>query len=264
MNSLRQAIDEGRPTFGGWIILPGSMGAEAMGSAGFDWVIADMQHGGITVHDLVPIFQGLGLGGTLPIVRVPWTDAPTIMRVLDFGAAGVIVPMVNTPEEAAIAASAVRYPPDGVRSFGRTRGPAATIAEANADVVLMVMIETTEALGNVDAIAATPGVDGLFVGPVDLGLSLGLPLDFTGSSPGVREAMDTIIAAARRAGRFVGTVSSSAEHAQNLVERGATFVSLGADAGYLRAGATKDRAAMDAIRAAVAESEATRVTGSAS
>jgi 4-hydroxy-2-oxoheptanedioate aldolase len=254
MNSLRQAINEGRPTFGGWIILPGALPAEAMGAAGFDWVIADMQHGGLTAPDLVPIFQGLGLGGTLPIVRVPWTDAPTIMRVLDFGAAGVIVPMVNTPEEAAVAAAAVRYPPEGIRSFGRTRGPAATIAEANADVVLLVMIETTEALANVDAIAATPGVDGLFVGPVDLALSMGLPLDYTGTSAEIRGAMDSIVAAAGRAGRFVGTVSSSAEHAQDLVERGVIFVSLGADTGYLRAGAAKDRAAMDAIRASLGPS----------
>jgi 4-hydroxy-2-oxoheptanedioate aldolase len=171
------------------------------------------------------------------------------MRVLDFGAAGVLVPMVNTPGDAALAAAAMRYPPDGVRSYGQTRPRYASTAEANADVVLLVMIETVEALGNVDAIAATPGVDGLFVGPVDLGLSLGLPLDFTGTAPAVMEATDRVVAAAKGAGKFAGSVSSGADHAAELVRRGVAFVTLGADVGYLRAGIARDKAAADALRA---------------
>ena len=248
MNRIRQALAEGRPTFGAWSILPGPLPAELLGGAGFDWVILDAQHGGVVVGDLVPMLQAVQLGGTPAVVRVPWTDPPTIMRVLDFGAAGVLVPMVNTAAEAAAAASATRYPPDGIRSYGQTRSTYRSTAEANADVVLLVMIETAEALDNLDAIAATPGVDGLFVGPVDLGLSLGLPLDFTGAAPPVVDATDRVVAAAERTGKFAGTITSGPEHAAELVRRGVRFLTLGADVGYLRAGIARDRATADSLK----------------
>jgi 4-hydroxy-2-oxoheptanedioate aldolase len=248
MNRIREALAAGRPTFGAWCCLPGSLSAEFMGGAGFDWVIVDAQHGAVTVADLVPVVQALQLGGTPAVVRVPWTDPPTIMRVLDFGAAGVLVPMVNSAEDAAAAARAVRYPPDGIRSYGQTRPRYASTADANADVVLLVMIETAEALANLEAIAATPGVDGLFVGPVDLGLSLGLPLDFTGTAPPVVEATERVVTAAAAAGKFAGSVSSGAEQAADLVRRGVSFVTLGADVGYLRAGIARDASAAESLR----------------
>jgi 4-hydroxy-2-oxoheptanedioate aldolase len=249
MNRIREALGQGQPSFGGWSTLADSVSAELMGGAGFDWVIVDTQHGSVTNADLVRVIQALAIGGTSAVVRIPWTDAATIMRVLDVGAAGVIVPMVNTPEEAALAAAALRYPPEGIRSMGPTRGAFASTAAANEDVVLLVMIETAEALARVNEIAAVPGVDGLFVGPVDLGLSLGLPLDWTGTSPEVLAAMDRIVAAAEAAGVFVGTVSSSASHAKDLVGRGVKFVSLGADVGYIRAGIAKDAAVLKELRA---------------
>jgi 4-hydroxy-2-oxoheptanedioate aldolase len=248
MNRIREALGAGRPTFGAWSTLPGSLVAELMGRAGFDWVIIDAQHGGLTISDLAPMIQALQLGGTPAVVRVPWTDAATIMRVLDFGATGVIVPMVNTAEEARLAASAMRYPPDGIRSFGPTRGGYATPSQANEDVVLLVMIETAEALERVDEIAATPGVDGLFLGPVDLGLSLGQPLDWTGLDSVVAEATDKVVAAAARAGRFVGTVSFGPDNARDLVQRGIRFLTIGADMGYIRAGVTQDRALIESLR----------------
>ena len=248
MNRIRQALAEGRPSLGAWAVLPSSLTAEFMGGAGFDWVIVDAQHGGVTVGDLVPILQALQMGGTPAVVRVPWTDQPTIMRVLDFGAAGVLVPMVNSVADARAAAAAMRYPPDGIRSYGQTRPHYASTAEANADVVLLVMIETVEALEHVDAIAAVPGVDGLFVGPVDLALSLGLPLDFTGSAPAVTDAVDRVVKAATAAGKFAGSVSSGAEQAAELVRRGVMFVTLGADVGYLRAGIARDKAAVESLR----------------
>jgi 4-hydroxy-2-oxoheptanedioate aldolase len=249
MNRIRQALAEGRPSFGAWSILPGSLPAELMGRAGFDWVIIDTQHGALVNGDLLAMIQALELGGTTPIVRVPWTDEPTIMRVLDFGARGVLVPMVNSADDARTAAAAMRYPPDGIRSFGPTRAAYESVAAANADVVLLVMIETAEALDCVDEIAATPGVDGLFVGPVDLGLSLGLPLDWSGSAPAVRDAIDRVVAAARAAGRFVATVSSSRDHADDLAGRGVSLITLGADVGYLMAGLANDGAVMKSLRA---------------
>lgn len=249
MNRIRAALQENRPSFGVWAILPSPLTAEVLGGAGFDWVIVDTQHGGPVVGDLVPMIQALQLGGTPAVVRVPWVDPPTVMRVLDFGAAGVLVPMVNTPADAAAVAAATRYPPEGIRSYGQTRPRYASTAEANEDIVLLVMIETAEALEHVDEIAATPGVDGLFVGAVDLGLSLGLPLDFTGGAAGVVEATERVVAAAKKAGKFAGSISSSPEHAEKLVRQGVSFVSLGADVGYVRLGMAKDRAAMEALRA---------------
>jgi len=250
MNRIRQALAEQRPSFGAWCCLPGPLPAEFLGGAGFDWVIVDAQHGGVVIGDVVPTVQALQLGGTPAVVRVPWTDPPTIMRVLDFGAAGVLVPMVNTTQDAAAAAAAMRYPPDGIRSYGQTRPRYASTAEANADVVLLVMIETVEALDNVDDIAAVTGVDALFVGPVDLALSMGLPLDFTGTAAPVMDAVDRVVKAAVRAGKFVGSVSSSAEHAAELVRRGVSFVTLGADVGYLRAGIARDKAVAESLRTA--------------
>jgi 4-hydroxy-2-oxoheptanedioate aldolase len=247
VNRIRQARAEGRPSFGAWSVLPGSLPAELMGRAGFDWVIIDTQHSGVAPGDLVSMIQALELGGTTPVVRVPWTDPPTIMRVLDFGARGVIVPMVNTAGEAQAAAAAMRYPPQGIRSFGPTRAAYGSPADANEDVVLLVMIETSEALENVDEIAATPGVDGLFIGPVDLGLSMGLALDWTGSSPQILDAVDRVVAACARTGRFAGTVSSSPDHARELLGRGVSFVSLGADVGYLIAGVTRDGATITSL-----------------
>jgi 4-hydroxy-2-oxoheptanedioate aldolase len=247
VNRIRQARAEGRPSFGAWSVLPGSLPAELMGRAGFDWVIIDTQHSGVAPGDLVSMIQALELGGTTPVVRVPWTDPPTIMRVLDFGARGVIVPMVNTAGEAQAAAAAMRYPPQGIRSFGPTRAAYGSPADANEDVVLLVMIETSEALENVDEIAATPGVDGLFIGPVDLGLSMGLALDWTGSSPQILDAVDRVVAACARTGRFAGTVSSSPDHARELLRRGVSFVTLGADVGYLIAGVTRDGATMASL-----------------
>jgi 4-hydroxy-2-oxoheptanedioate aldolase len=249
VNRIRQALTEGRVSFGAWSTLAGSLAAELLGGAGFDWVIIDAQHGGLTISDLLPMIQALQLGGTAPVVRVPWTDAATIMRVLDFGAAGVIVPMVSTPEEASLAAAAMRYPPAGIRSFGPTRGGFASTSAANDEVVLLVMIETAEGLERVDEIVATPGVDGLFLGPVDLGLSLGQPLDWTGTNSVVAEATDKVVAAATRAGRFVGTVSFGADQARDLVRRGIRFLTLGADAGYLRAGIAQDVALMKSLKA---------------
>jgi 4-hydroxy-2-oxoheptanedioate aldolase len=255
MNRIREALGQGQPSFGGWSTLADSVSAELMGGAGFDWVIVDTQHGSVTNADLVRVIQALAIGGTSAVVRIPWTDAATIMRVLDVGAAGVIVPMVNTPEEAALAASALRYPPEGIRSMGPTRGGFVSTAAANEDAVLLVMIETAEALDRVDEIASVPGVDGLFVGPVDLALSLGLPLDWTGTHPDVLAAMDRIVVAAEKAGVFVGTVSSSANHAKDLVGRGVKFVSLGADVGYIRAGIATDGAVLKELRSLSTDGE---------
>jgi 4-hydroxy-2-oxoheptanedioate aldolase len=169
------------------------------------------------------------------VVRVGANDPQAITKALDLGANGVIVPMVNTAGEARRAASATRYPSRGRRSYGPARRRYPSTDAVNADVLCMPMIETEQGLRNVEDIAATDAVDGLFVGPADLSLSLGIgvaPTDLR-----VLEVTSEVVAAARRAGRFTGTLAAGAEHAGELLARGVGFVCLGSDKGFVASGA---------------------------
>jgi 4-hydroxy-2-oxoheptanedioate aldolase len=221
---------------------------ELMGKAGYDWVILDTQHGGIGWDRLLGAMQALDLGGTRALVRVGWTDPMQIMRALDLGAIGVIVPMVSTAEQAQIAAEACRYPQHGIRSFGPVRNYYAAPGGAPEDPLCFVMIETAAALDNLDAIAATPGVDGLFVGPVDLALSLGLGAALV-MPDAVKAAVDRVIEVCRRTGRISGCAALGAPNAEELIGRGVQFLTLGADAGLVRRGAAEDVALIRQWRA---------------
>lgn len=239
MDKIRDAMVIGRPSFGSWIAIADSVAAEVLGKAGYDWAILDTQHGGIGWDDLLHVLQALDLGGTPGLVRVGWNEPMQIMRAMDLGAAGVIVPMVSTPEQAFIAAQAIRYPPQGIRSFGPVRNYYAASGAAAREPLCFVMIETAQALANLDAITATPGVDGLFVGPVDLALSLGLGATLT--MPGrVLAAIDDVIAACRRHGKIAGAAALGLANAKALAERGANFLTISSDIGLLRRGAAAD------------------------
>jgi 4-hydroxy-2-oxoheptanedioate aldolase len=239
MNVIQQAVADGRPTFGVWSAAPSQSGAEVLGRSGIDWVLLDMQHGGVNEASILPLIQATELGGAGALVRVGWTDPRLIMRVLDLGAIGVVVPMVSTKEQATIAAQAVRYPPLGNRSFGPLRrffDP----ASGEAPHTCIVMIETVEALSNLDDIVSTPGVDGVLVGPVDLAFALGLGLDVTGSHPALLEATDQVIAACRRHDKIPGGVAMNPENAELLLAHGMRLLTIGSDAGYLARGIAED------------------------
>jgi 4-hydroxy-2-oxoheptanedioate aldolase len=168
---LRASWRKGRETVGTWCSLPSPGAVETVAQSGFDWVVVDWQHGQFGGESLGIMIQVASLAGAVPLVRVPLNEPWLIQKALDLGAHGIIVPLVNTRAEAERAAAACRYPPLGVRSFGPIRA-ARTIGwepdQANAEVVCIVQIETAESLENVEQIAATPGVDALFVGPADL------------------------------------------------------------------------------------------------
>jgi 4-hydroxy-2-oxoheptanedioate aldolase len=247
-NPIRIAAATGRPTFGPWCSIPSGVTAEVLGKTGFDWVLVDLQHGGTTLDTLLPVLQAVELGGSTAVVRVPWNEPSVVMRVLDLGATAVIVPMVNNADDARIAAQAMRYPPAGNRSYGPVRGGYLSPADADDDVVCLVMIETAEGLANVESIAAVPGIDGLFVGPVDLALALGEGPDFTGMRPSVLAAVDQVVAAARRHGVIPGGVAMSVEHAEDLLRRGMRFLTYGADGQFLRAGATAAAATIASLQ----------------
>lgn len=243
-NPIRRALAEGRPSLGSWSSTGSTTVAELLGKAGLEWVVFDLQHGAPTWDSLGGLLQAAQAGGAASLVRLAWNEPAAIMRAVDLGAAGVIVPMVSSGPEAEAAGAAVRYPPAGLRSYGPLRGSYRTVDEANDDVVCLVMVETAEALDHLDAIAAAPGVDGLFVGPVDLALSLGLGLDLTGMHPDVLAAIDTVVAACRRHGKVAGTLAFGHQAAEELLGRGIRFLSVGSDVGHLMAGVRRDVAQM--------------------
>jgi 4-hydroxy-2-oxoheptanedioate aldolase len=184
---------------------------------------------------MIDTLRAVELGGTQTLVRVPWCTADHIMRTLDLGAGGVIVPMVSTAEQAALAASACRYPPHGNRSFGKVRSYYSPDGET-IEPLCLVMIETAEAMDNLDAIAATPGVDGLFVGPVDLALSLGHGLALQMSDK-ILDCCRKVVEAAGRHGKIPGCAALGNDNARELAAIGMTFLALGADSGFVRTGA---------------------------
>lgn len=248
-NAVRRALAAGRPALGGWCSLGSAVACENMARAGFEWLVLDAQHGAPGLTDLAPLIRAIELGGADALVRVPWNDPATLMRTLDLGARGVIVPMVSTVEEARAAGVAVRYPPRGMRSYGPLRDHYGSIDGANDDVVCLVMVETAEGLAAVEQIAAAPGVDGIFLGPVDLAVSLGLGLDLTLSRPETVEAMTRVVAACEAAGVIAGTLAFNVDQARRWLDLGFRFVSVGGDAGYVRRGATGDVAGIRELAA---------------
>lgn len=238
MDKVREAIAAGRPAFAGWMSLPDPLAADALARAGYDCVIPDAQHGGITWENLLPALLALDLHQTRAVVRVPWNDPAQIMRALDLGALGVIVPMVSNAAQAKSAAEASRLPPHGVRSFGPVRNYYAA-QPTTFEPLCLVMIETAEALANLDAIAATPGVDGLFVGPVDLALSLGLGVQLQMGRE-VLAAVDEVVAACRRHGKISGSACLGMANAADLAGRGVQFIAQGSDVAFLRTRAAQE------------------------
>lgn len=239
MNKVRDLWGRGEAALGTFLVIPSIRSAEVIGRAGYDWVVIEQQHGAVAQEGLLPLLHALELGGTTALVRVGENDLIGIARALDLGARGVIVPMVSTPEQARAVGRATRFPPEGTRSYGGLRHHGSP-AEANEDVICVVMIETPEGVANADAIAATPGVDGILLGPADLALNLGFAPDPRAAHPAVFDAFVQVEAACKRHGRQAGLVAFNADDARAVVERGATFVPLRSDLGHVAAGSAED------------------------
>lgn len=218
---------------GGWLQLPGSATAELMGSVGFDFVCVDQQHGLIGDDALLPMLQGLRAAGTPSLVRVTANEPAAIGRALDRGAGGVIVPLVDSDEEADAAVAACHHPPRGSRSYGPVR-PAWLGAAPGP--LCVVMVETTAAVAALPRILEVDDIDGIFVGPSDLALGAGLPLD---GGPAHDELVRSIIGSCRDAGIAVGIYCASAAHVQRYRKMGTTFSALMSEATMLRAAAAE-------------------------
>jgi 4-hydroxy-2-oxoheptanedioate aldolase len=196
VSDLRAKLRERPPAIGLWASIPSSLTAEAAALAGPDYVVIDQQHGAVDAATMTAMLQAISGAGVPALVRVARNEAWTIGNVLDLGAAGVIVPMVEDGEQASRAVAACRYAPDGVRSFGALR--------ASAQPLCLVMIETRAGVERADEIAATPGLDGIYVGPSDLALTLGLQPTLKLEHPPVLKALETVRAACERAGAIAG------------------------------------------------------------
>jgi 4-hydroxy-2-oxoheptanedioate aldolase len=252
-NPLKAAWAEGRTAFGLWSVVPGSVGAEILSETGADYVCVDQQHGVIDYDSMVPMFQVIRAGGAAPITRVLSNDPFLIMKALDAGAWAVIVPLVNSAEDAARAVSACRYPPRGMRSFGPvlaagvigSRDP----EELAGEVLCLVMVETMEALERVNEIAATPGLDGVYVGPSDLALSLGFPPTLEVTEDEHVEAVERIREACHEHGIAAGIHAPSGEWARRHAEAGFDLVTVATDAPLLRAAALREMTAARERRA---------------
>ncbi len=229
--NLRELWATGGPTFGAWMTVPSSAAAETTARVGFDFVCADNQHGAIDYQATAGIVQGVLLGGSRPIARVPWNEPGIIGKVLDAGVQGVVVPMVNSVAEAEAVVRACRYPPRGERSHGPVLAgmrAADYAATANDQLATIPMIETVTAVNNIDDILAVPGIDAIYVGPADLSLSLGLPPGNNDDRTEFTEALLTITAACRRHGVVPG-IHATGPLAARRIEQGFQMITVAGD-----------------------------------
>jgi len=244
VTSLRERWAAGRTTLGAWLAMPSVIVAESTARTGFDYVCADLQHGALDYADSVGLFQAVLLAGSTPIARVPWNEPGVVGKVLDAGAEAVVVPMVNSAEEAAVAVRAARYPPLGARSHGPTVAGARSsdyATTANDVISVIPMIETAEALGHLDDILSVPGVDAVYVGPADLSLSLGLPPGNNDDAAAFRDALDAIVAGCRRHGVVPG-IHATGSLVTRRLEQGFAMVTVTSDIVALRLGLSAEMA----------------------
>ena len=238
-NLIQEKWAKGESVLNGWLSIPNSFSAEIMAHQGYDSLTLDMQHGPIDEANMVQMLQAISATSTVPVVRVPWLEPGIIMKALDMGAMGVICPMVNTREEAQRFVDYTTYAPQGCRSFGPIR--AALYADdyfehANTRITRFAMIETQQALDNLDAILSVEGLDAIYVGPSDLSISLGCKPVFDDVDPKVADAIAYIAERCRVHGVQAGAHNFGAEGAKRRLALGYNFVTVGSDARLMTLG----------------------------
>ncbi len=247
-NPVKQRWQAGEPALGAWLMIPSVMTAEEIGRIGYDYVCIDMQHGLIGYQMAVDMIRAINLGSSAPFVRVPYHDFALIPKMLDAGALGIIIPMVNSAAEATEVAAYCRYPPQGQRSHAYTRaaewqGFAATPAEMNEAVLCIPMVETVEAVAKTAEIARAPGVDAIYVGPGDLSISLGLPPRNNDGNPSFDEALAAILEACAAEDRIAGIQANPGLAAQRVAQ-GFGLVTVATDIGLMKKTMTESLAAL--------------------
>ena len=249
-NNLKKLIQEGKPVINGWLQIPHSYPAEVMAKQGYDSLTIDMQHGVVDYPNALKMLQAISTTDVVPMARVNWNEPGQIMKILDAGAYGIICPMVSNKKEAESFVQACLYPPKGYRSYGPIRGLLYGGADygkhANDEILKFAMIETKEALSNLDEIMSTKGLDGIYIGPADLSLAIGEDpsFDIPESSP-VFKVILTILEHAKKNKIIPAIHNMSPEYAEKMINLGFKLVTIGADQRYMAAGA---KAAIDKVR----------------
>jgi 4-hydroxy-2-oxoheptanedioate aldolase len=252
-NKIKRALAEGRAVLNGWLTIPDGFATETMAQCGYDTLTVDLQHGVQDYMSMIRCFQAMGKYPPLPMVRVPWNEPGIIGKVLDGGAYGVICPMVNTEEEARAFVAACLYPPRGFRSNGPTRisgygADSPYQKTANDEILVIAMIETREAVANLEAILDVPGLTGVYIGPSDLAFSHGLAPFLDREEPEMLAIFDRVIAACNRRGLAPGLHCLKADYALGAVKRGFRFVTVGHDSTWIEQGA---KAALKSVRESI-------------
>lgn len=241
VNHFKHALAAGKPQIGLWCSLASHYAVEIVAGSGFDWLLLDTEHAPNDLESVMTQLMAAQRYAGEPVVRIPWNDMVTIKRYLDVGVKTLMIPQVANAEEARAAVAATRYPPEGIRGvsgtnrathFGRVKDYAKTAA---TELCLLIQVETGPALKEIEAIAAVPGVDGIFIGPADLHASLGFPGETRRP-----EVMDMIVEATKRiraAGKAPGFLTGVEEDARRVLAAGAQFVAVGSDLGLLGRGA---------------------------
>ena len=240
-NAFKHAIAAGKLQIGLWCSLCSNIAIDIVSDSGFDWLLIDTEHSPNEIPDVLAQLQACRGGTATPIVRPAWNDAVLIKRVLDVGAQSVLVPYVQSPEEARRAVAAVRYPPAGIRGvaaasrasrYGRVAG---YLKNADAEICLLVQVETRSALNQLEAIAGVEGVDGVFIGPSDLSASFG----HVGNPqhPEMQQVLESAVKRLKAIGKPAGILTGNEEEARRYIGWGYTFVAVGADTGLLARGA---------------------------
>lgn len=253
-NTLKKIWARGGVVVNGWCSIPSSFSAEVMAHQGFDSLCIDMQHGVVDYQLAVTMLQAISTTPVIPLVRVPWNDPARLMKILDAGAYGVICPMINTRSQAQALASACKYPPLGIRSFGPIRakyygggsshGGGDYHEFANDETLVIAQIETGEAIENLDEILEVPGIAAVYVGPSDLAMALGSQPRAGQNDPVVVGAKKRIVETCKRHGVPAGIHTPSAEVALKMAAEGYQFVTIASDDRFLMTKAAAEAAAV--------------------
>lgn len=236
-NRFKRSIAQGELQLGLWNSLCSSITAEMLSGVGYDWMLFDTEHAPVEVSGVLPLLQAAATGVSHSVVRPAWNDPVLIKRLLDIGARTLLVPFVQTAADARNAVAACRYPPQGMRGvagltrasgFGRHKE---YLLQANNEICLLVQVETLEAVANLDAIAATEGVDGVFIGPSDLAASMG-HIGRPGNDE-VQQVIGEALSRIRASGKPAGILATSEAAARGYIDMGFTFVAIGIDAALL-------------------------------
>ncbi len=256
-NPVTDKLRNGQPSVGTWLTLCSPVSAEIMAHIGWDWLVVDVEHSPVGFDTMVNCFRAAQLGGAVPLARVPWNDTVWIQRTLDAGALGLVVPMVNSAEDAKDVVSNMKYATKGQRSFGGSRvapyidGEYRTWTDQN--LAIIVMIETMQAVEHAAAILAVEGVVGCFIGPNDLALSMGLSQKDMGPGTAHEAAMLEVLAAAKTTGKAAGKHCFNAAEVTMRIGQGFQFLALASDTAFMTKAAREEFGAID-LTGAVAES----------